>query len=151
MKPNEKPSCGSAATTMPEHWHQLDWCLANHTVRGLQIRIAKATETGDWRRVKTLQRFLIQSFSARALSVRRVTENRGKRTAGVDKETWSTPEAKWHAIQRLKPRGYRPQPLRRVYIPKSNGKLRPLGIPTMLDRAMQALYLLALEPVAENC
>jgi len=149
MKPND-PSSRSAASAMPEHWHQLDWCWVNRTVRGLQIRIAKATEAGDWRRVKALQRFLIQSFAARALSVRRVTENRGKRTAGVDKETWSTPETKWHAIQRLKQRGYRPQPLRRVYIPKANGKLRPLGIPTMLDRAQQALHLLALEPVAET-
>jgi RNA-directed DNA polymerase len=82
--------------------------------------------------------------------VRRVTENQGKRTAGVDGETWSTPGAKSAAIRALRRRGYRSKPLRRVYIPKSNGKKRPLGIPTMHDRAMQALYLLALEPIAET-
>jgi RNA-directed DNA polymerase len=105
----------------------------------------------DWRRVKTLQRSLSHSFSARALAVRRVTENQGKRTAGVDRVLWETPNQKWEAIVKLKQqRGYRPLPLRRVYIPKSNGKERPLGIPTMFDRAMQALHLLGLEPVAES-
>src|SRR5690606_13406207 len=115
-----------------------------------QVRIAKATKAGDWRRVKALQRFLVNSFSSRCLAVKRVTENAGKRTAGVDGATWSTPESKWHAVQQLSSRGYRPLPLRRVHIPKANGKKRPLGIPTMRDRAMQALYLLALEPVSET-
>jgi group II intron reverse transcriptase/maturase len=90
------------------------------------------------------------SFSGKALAVKRVTENKGKRTPGVDRLIWRTPKAKLKAIETLKRRGYRPQPLRRVYIPKANGKQRPLGIPTMKDRAMQALYLLALEPIAET-
>jgi len=121
-------------------------------VKGLQTRIAKATRDQDWRRVKALQRFLVNSYSAKALAVKRVSENDGKRTPGVDGEIWSTPEAKWRANQRLDSRGLRPQPLRRVYIPKrgSTTKKRPLGIPAMIDRAQQALHLQGLEPVAET-
>lgn len=100
--------------------------------------------------MKALQWILTHSFSGKALAVRRVTENQGKKTPGVDGITWSTPESKSHAMLSIKRRGYRPQPLRRVYIPKANGKMRPLGIPTMKDRATQALYLLALEPVSET-
>ncbi len=150
MTPDERSSRGSASFARPEHWHQIDWRHVYGQVRGLQIRIAKAAQEQDWRRVKALQRFLVRSFSGRCLAVKRVSENAGKRTGGVDGEIWSTPPSKWHAIQRLDSRGYRPLPLRRVYIPKRNGKMRPLGIPTMRDRAMQALYLLALEPVAET-
>ncbi len=140
----------SAFTGRPEHWHQIDWRRVLRNVREIQIRIAKATLEGDWRRVKQLQRFLTRSFCGRALAVRRVTENRGKATPGVDGETWSTPEQKWQAISRMSRHGYQPKPLRRVYIPKSNGKQRPLGIPTLLDRAMQALHLLALMPISET-
>jgi RNA-directed DNA polymerase len=100
--------------------------------------------------VKSLQWLLTHSFSSKALAARRVTENQGKKTPGVDGTTWSTPKAKSQAMLSLKRHGYRPLPLKRVYIPKANGKMRPLGIPTMKDRAMQALFLLALEPVAET-
>ncbi|KPV52532.1 DNA polymerase, partial [Kouleothrix aurantiaca] len=100
--------------------------------------------------VKALQRLLTRSFSGKALAVKRVTENQGKRTPGVDRETWSTPERKARAIQALRPRGYHARPLKRVYLVKPNGKLRPLGIPCMIDRATQALYLLALDPIAET-
>ena len=93
---------------------------------------------------------LTRSFAAKVIAIRRVTENRGKNTPGVDRETWNTPKLKWDAINQLSRKGYKPKPLRRVYIPKANGKRRPLGIPTMLDRAMQALYLLALDPVSET-
>ena len=131
-------------------WHSIDWAKCYQTVRRLQARIVKATQEGRYNKVKALQWTLTHSFSAKALAVRRVTENQGKKTPGVDGKTWSTPAAKSQAIVSLKRRGYQPSPLRRVYIPKSNGKMRPLGIPTMKDRAMQALHLLALEPVAET-
>lgn len=89
-------------------------------------------------------------FYAKALAVKRVTSNKGKNTSGVDKQLWDSPKRKYKAIGELRRRGYHPQPLRRVHIKKKNGKLRPLGIPTMKDRAMQALYLMALEPIAET-
>jgi RNA-directed DNA polymerase len=132
------------------NWHGIDWAKAHRTVRRLQVRIAKATRERRWGRVKALQWLLTRSFSAKVVAVKRVTENQGKRTPGVDHETWRTPEAKAKAVMPLKRRGYKPQPLRRVFIPKASGKLRPLGIPTMKDRAMQALYLQALEPVSET-
>ncbi len=131
-------------------WHDIRWGRAEQNVRGMQVRIAKAAKEGKWRKVKALQRMLTHMFSAKALAVKRVTENQGKRTAGVDRKLWSTPDSKWRAVLDMERRGYRPLPLRRVYIPKANGKMRPLGIPTMKDRAMQALYLLALQPVAET-
>jgi RNA-directed DNA polymerase len=142
----------SAVSAAPVEWHQLDWTKIHGTVRRLQARIVKATQAGDWRRVKALQRFLARSFCGKALAVRRVTENQGRRTPGVDGITWSTPEEKRQAIESLKRRGYRPRPLRRVKILKAGqpDKCRPLGIPTLRDRTMQALHLLALEPVSET-
>lgn len=140
---------GAASPTILE-WHAIDWRRVQQNVRRLQARIVKAIQDGRWGKVRALQHLLTHSFSAKALAVRRVTENQGKRTPGVDRVTWRTPEQKATAIGTLRQRGYRPQPLRRVYVAKSNGKLRGLGIPTMRDRAMQALYLLALDPLAET-
>src|SRR6516162_4212822 len=132
-------------------WYTIDWRTIQRNVRRLQIRIAKATKEGRWGKVRALQRLLTHSYSGKALAVRRVTENKGKKTPGVDREIWDTPEKKTQAVHELQGRGYQPQPLRRVYIPKSDGKtMRPLGIPTMLDRATQALHLLALDPVVET-
>jgi RNA-directed DNA polymerase len=140
-----------AASHRTEAWNQIDWKQAHRNVRRLQTRIVKATQEGRWNKVRALQRLLTHSYSGKALAVKRVTENRGKRTPGVDRITWTTPRQKVAAIHRLRQRGYRPKPLRRVYIPKKHsGKMRPLSIPTMQDRAMQALYLMALAPVAET-
>ena len=133
------------------HWEQIDWPQCERHVSRLQARIVKATREGRWCKVKVLQRLLTHSFSGRALAVKRVTDNQGKRTSGVDGKIWGTPAVRSKAIGTLQRRGYHPLPLRRVYIPKkASGKLRPLGIPAMKDRAMQALYLLALEPIAET-
>ena len=110
----------------------------------------KAVREGKWHKVKALVYLLTHSFSGRALAILRVISNSGAKTPGVDGILWNTPEAKSAAFSTLRRHGYQPQPLRRVYIPKSNGKRRPLGIPTMTDRAMQALYLLGLDPIAET-
>lgn len=143
------PEPVAAASHGPEDWDSINWKTVNENVRRLQVRIVKATKEGKLHKAKTLQRLLTRSFSAKALAVRRVTENQGKNTPGVDQVIWHGPRSKWAALRHLEPRGYQPLPLRRVYIPKSNGKMRPLGIPTMKDRTMQALYLLALDPIAE--
>ena len=144
---NGKP-CASA--TKAQSWESIDWKKAAAYVKKLQMRIVKAQKEGHYSKVKSLQWLLTHSFYAKALAVKRVTENQGKNTAGVDHELWTTPQAKYKAINKLKRRGYHPQPLRRVYIPKKNGKLRPLSIPTMTDRSMQTLYKFALEPIAET-
>lgn len=140
---------GASSDTI-EHWHDIKWAECHKNVKRLQARIVKATAEGRWGKVKNLQWILTHSFSAKAIAVKRVTENKGKNTAGVDKETWSTPASKANAIDSLKRRGYKSSSLRRVEIPKKDGKKRKLGIPTMKDRAMQALYLLALDPIAET-
>ena len=142
--------CAGAPSDHSVDWHSIDWAACHREVKRLQMRIAKATREGNLRKVKSLQWMLTHSFSGKAVAVKRVTENQGKNTPGADREVWSTPGAKSDAIKRLGRRGYQPKPLRRVYIPKSNGKMRPLGIPTMRDRAMQALHLLSLEPVSQT-
>ena len=139
-----------AASGLEMSWHKINWANCHSRVRRLQARIVKATQEGRWNKVKALQWLLAHSWSSKVIAIKRVTENQGKKTPGVDRETWSTPNAKLQAVLSLGRRGYHPLPLRRVFIPKSNGKLRPLGIPTMKDRAMQALHLLALEPVSET-
>jgi len=132
------------------NWHDINWKCAHRKVRKLQVRIAKATKEGRYNKVKSLQWILTHSYSAKVIAVKRVTENQGKVTAGVDGITWFNPELKITAVKELKRKGYRPLPLRRIYIPKKNGKKRALHIPSMKDRACQALYLLALEPVSET-
>jgi RNA-directed DNA polymerase len=113
-----------AASGEQEGWHTIKWYQAHRNVRRLQARIVKATHDNKWGRVKALQRLLTHSYSGKVLAVKRVTENQGKRTPGVDGEIWNTPGKKAHATQALRQRGYRPRPLRRIYIPKSNGATR---------------------------
>jgi RNA-directed DNA polymerase len=139
-----------AALDRTEQWDAIDWRTIEDEVRRLQTRIVKAVQAGRWNKAKALQHLLTRSANAKLLAVRRVTGNDGRRTPGVDNELWETSQRKLAEAKSLSARAYRPMPLRRVYIPKSNGKLRPLGIPTMRDRAMQALYLMALAPVAET-
>ena len=131
-------------------WSNIDWKAAKRYVGSLQARIVKAVKQGRKGKVKSLQWLLTHSFYAKALAVKQVTENKGRKTSGVDGETWQSATKKWRAISSLKRSGYKASPLRRVFIPKSNGQKRPLGIPTMLDRGMQALYLLAVEPEVET-
>lgn len=144
---NGKPCASPGIATC---WEAIDWQKALAYVKKLQVRIVKAQKEGHYSKVKSLQWLLTHSFTAKALAVKRVTSNQGKRTSGVDHELWLTPQAKFNAISKLNRRGYHPQPLRRHYIPKKNGKMRPLGIPTMTDRAMQTLYKFSLEPIAET-
>ncbi len=139
-----------AAPDPAVYWHSINWNKVHRTVRRLQARIVKAVREGKWHKVKALVYLLTHSLGGRALAILRVISNSGARTPGVDGVLWNTPEAKSNAFNALRRHGYQPQPLRRVYIPKSNGRQRPLGIPTMTDRAMQALYLLGLDPIAET-
>jgi RNA-directed DNA polymerase len=140
----------SACAPPSSTWDGINWAKVQRQVRRLQARIVKATQEGRHNKAKSLQWLLTHSFSGKALAVKRVTTNQGKRTPGVDKVVWRTPAQKINAILSLQRRGYKPLPVRRVLIPKKNGKTRPLGIPAMKCRAMQALHLLALEPIAET-
>jgi RNA-directed DNA polymerase len=147
-----QPLIGASSTcSASDSWDVIDWQKTEKQVWRLQMRIAKAVREGKPGKVKSLQWLLTHSFSAKLLAVRRVVLNQGGKTAGVDGIIWKKPEEKMQAVRSMQRRGYQPQPLRRVYIPKKSGsgEFRPLGIPAMADRAMQALYLLALEPVYE--
>ena len=116
----------------------------------MQAEIVKAERSGNQRWVFALQDRVVRSRAARLLAVRQVTSNSGKHTPGVDGELWRTPEQKIQAVKRLDSRDYRPEPARRVYIPKDENRTRPLGILTIKDRAMQALYNLSLDPISET-
>jgi len=130
----------------------IDWSACKRRVRSLQRRIVKSLRAGDWRKVKRLCFLLVNSFAARALGVKRVTENSGKKTAGIDGKVWITPDHKMQAVRDIAHwKGYRPSPLKRIYIPKKDkSQKRPLSIPVMEDRARQAVHMQALQPIAET-
>src|SRR5256885_2145903 len=117
-------------------WNVIDWKRANRNVRNLRQRIFRASQEGNLKKVRSLQRLMLRSYSNTLLSVRRVTQiNKGKDTAGIDQITVKTPTARGELVDELMTfQPWRAQPAKRVYVPKSNRKWRPLGIPTILDR-----------------
>lgn len=132
----------------PQSWASINWQTVEANVRRLQQRIYRATCEQDWKKVKNLQKLLVRATSNQLLAIRKVTqENKGKHTAGVDGVICDTPETRLQLFRDgLSLKGYKPKPVRRVYIPKANGKQRPLGIPTVRDRVIQAIVKAALEP-----
>ena len=131
----------TGASSTFSKWKTIDWSTMEKHVLRLQMRIAKATREGKYGRAKALQWILSHSYSAKLLAIKRVSQNKGSKTPGVDGIIWNTDKKKMAAVELLRRRGYQPHPMRRVYIPKKNGKQRPLGIPCMIDKAQQALYL----------
>lgn len=138
-------------TRLETQWKDINWETVIDNVNRLQVRITKAVNQGKRHSVKRLQYLLTHSFHAKLLATKKVTQNKGTRTAGIDGEKWTTPQTKMNAALNLSDEKYQAKPLRRVYIEKYGKKeKRPLSIPTMHDRAMQTLYSLALNPVAET-
>ncbi|HEY3362788.1 MAG TPA: group II intron reverse transcriptase/maturase [Methanosarcina sp.] len=136
---------------LARQWNSIDWIAIKFRVNRLQTRIAKATQNKNWNLVKRLMYLLTHSYFTKLLAVRIVTQNHGKRTAGVDGKLCTTASDKMQAAISLTDKHYHAHPLHRIYIPKpGKSTKRPLSIPTMSDRAMQTLYALALQPVAET-
>ena len=148
--PVESPNEKLTNMQLKDIWNNIEWHKVEKHVNRLQVRITKAVIQKKWNLVKRLSYLLTHSHYAKILAVRKVTQNKGKRTAGIDGIRWRTSEAKMKAALSLIDRQYKAKPLKRIYIEKYGKKeKRPLGIPTMYDRAMQALYTLALNPYAE--
>ena len=132
-------------------WNTIDWRKTNRAVRNLRHRIFRATQEGTLKKVRSLQKLMLKSYSNRLVSVRRVTQiNTGKQTPGVDKLVIKTPQARGRMVDTLANYSlWKTKPARRVYIPKANNKQRPLGIPVVVDRCLQAMIKNALEPFWE--
>lgn len=145
------PPARTMQTYRKPKWKEINWKQAELYVNRLQVRIVKAVQADKWRLVKRLQKLITNSFYAKVLAVKRVITNKGKNTPGIDGDIWSTDEDKIQAVYNLTTSSYKAKPLKRTYIEKYGKKeKRPLGIPTMTDRAMQGLQLLALAPIAET-
>lgn len=149
---NESLTRQTAQVLTKHPWFQIDWNLCRRRVRSLQRRIVKSLQAGDWRKVKSLCSLLVNSFSAQVLAVKRVTENKGKRTAGIDGQRWTSPAQKMQAVNTIATwKRYHPHPLKRIYIPKKGStKMRPISIPVMEDRARQALLAFGLQAITET-
>ena len=150
--PSKMETCKKSSIYHPSKenkWTGINWSKIEKTIDDLQHRITKATERGEHRKVRDLQRLLTKSLSARLKAVRQVSqENSGKKTPGIDGEVWTTSDRKLQAAIELNHKT-KTKPLKRVYIPKSNGKQRPLGIPCLSDRAKEAVWNMALLPRTE--
>lgn len=149
---SEEPTaqtCEVSDDELAKEWQSIDWQAVERHVGRMQTKISKAMAEERHREVAKLSYLLTHSFDAKAWAVRTVTQSKGSKTAGVDNEKWKEDSDKMRAVKQLDPAHFSATPLRRIYIDKKNGKKRPLGIPCMFDRAMQTLYLLALDPIHE--
>lgn len=132
-------------------WSEIDWRKVHEQVTKLRQRIYKATKNGEWNKVRSLTKLMLRSQSNLMHSIRKVTQiNQGKRTAGIDGEKVTDNDGRKRLVHEMsKYRPWNVKPVKRIYIPKANGKQRPLGIPTVKDRVMQAIVVNALEPQQE--